>query len=183
MRLDREQLPLVIPFIKCCRLIEALIALQPDQFGVVHGGQRLGDLGLADARLAFEQQRTPQQLHQRDRGREFAIGDIAGRRQRLRDLLAGLHCQSVFLFAASSPSPAKRWGGVGGSSAGTAASVNAAPPPTPDPSPPRARARGGRAVYGVIVTRTRPGSSPPSSCASSRAASGCGWIPGTRRRR
>ena len=58
MRLDRQQLALVIPFIQRRRLIEPLIALQPDQFGAVHAGQRFCDLGLADARLAFQQQRT-----------------------------------------------------------------------------------------------------------------------------
>ena len=33
MRLDRQQLTLVIPFIECCRLIEALIALQANELG------------------------------------------------------------------------------------------------------------------------------------------------------
>jgi len=50
-------LPLVIPFIERGRLIQSLIALQADQFGGVRRGQRLGDLGLADARFAFQQQR------------------------------------------------------------------------------------------------------------------------------
>ena len=91
MGLDRQQLPLVVPFVQRRRLIEPLIALQADQFGRMHGSQRFCDLGLADARLAFQQQRPPQQLHQRDRGREFAVGDIAGGGQRLRDLVAGFH--------------------------------------------------------------------------------------------
>jgi hypothetical protein len=46
----------------------------------------------------------------------------------------------------SSPLPPRSGGegsGVGGLSAGTAASVNAALPPTPDPSPPRALRAGG----------------------------------------
>src|SRR6266404_5328864 len=43
------------------------------------------------------------------------------------------------------PSPAQRWGGVGGGglSAGAASSECAEPPPTPDPSPPRAMRVGG----------------------------------------
>ena len=36
-------------------LVEPFVALQPDQLGAVHGGERLGDLGLADAGFAFEQ--------------------------------------------------------------------------------------------------------------------------------
>ncbi len=72
-------------------MIEPLVTLQADQFGAVRRGKRLGYLGLADARLAFEQQRTPEQMHQRDRGRKLTVGDIAGSGQSLRDLLAVLH--------------------------------------------------------------------------------------------
>src|ERR1700730_10163870 len=160
MGLDREQLALVVPFIERGRLIEPLIALQADQFGRVREGQRLCHLSLAAARLAFEQKRTPQQLHQRDRSREFTIGDVAGSRQRLRDLLAVFHCQCVLLFCFFSPPPAKRRGGGGGGSANSLPerSKRRPPPPPPPqeragageeqaetpPPPPRARARGGR---------------------------------------
>ena len=77
MGLDRQQLALVVPLVQRGRLIEPLVALQADQFGRVHGCQRFRHFSLADARLAFEQQRTPEQLHQRDRGRKFVVGDIA----------------------------------------------------------------------------------------------------------
>jgi DNA ligase 1 len=61
------------------------------------------------------------------------------------------HARSATVAAAlSSPLPPRSGGegsGVGGLSAGTAASVFAAPPPTPDPSPPRAsRVEGGEKV-------------------------------------
>src|SRR5580700_9691338 len=104
----------------------------------MHGGKRFRDLGLADAGLTFQQQRALQQLHQRNRGRKFAVGDIAGSGQRLRDLLAVFHCQSVFLFA-SSPLPPRSGGegsGVGGGSANSLPEEQAETPPTPDPSPP-----------------------------------------------
>jgi hypothetical protein len=55
VRLDCQQLALVVPFIQRRRLIEAFIALQTYQLGRVHFCQCLGDLGLADARLAFQQ--------------------------------------------------------------------------------------------------------------------------------
>ena len=90
MRLDREQLALVIPLVKRSRLIEPFIALQADQFGGVHGGKRLGHLGLADTRFTFQQKRAPQQLHQRDRRRQFAIGNISCCAKRLRDLVTRL---------------------------------------------------------------------------------------------
>jgi hypothetical protein len=79
-------------------LIEALIALQADQLGAVHGGQRLGDLGLADAGLAFEQQRALEQFHQRDRGRQFAVGDVAAGRPALARSLRDLSLPERFPF-------------------------------------------------------------------------------------
>ena len=78
VRLDGQQLALVVPLVERGRLVEPLVALQADQLGAVDRGQRLGDLGLADARLAFEQQRALQQLHERQRRRQLAVGDVAG---------------------------------------------------------------------------------------------------------
>jgi len=52
--------------------------LQADELGTVHRGERLGHLGLADAGLAFEQQRTLEELHQPQRGRDVAVGNVAG---------------------------------------------------------------------------------------------------------
>src|SRR5258707_10947626 len=153
MRLDREQLPLVIPFIERGRLIQALIALQADQLGRMRRGQRFCHFGLADARFTFEQQRTPEQLHQRDRGRQFAVGDIAACRQGLRNLLASFHCQCIFQRACSaikgifSPPPAKRRGGGGGGGgpANTPPEEQAETPPhpPPPPAPRQSRGRGG----------------------------------------
>ena len=58
----------------------------------------------------------------------------------------------------SSPLPPRSGGegsGVGGLSAGIAASVNAALPPTPDPSPPRAmRVEGGEQEEDANMIRT-----------------------------
>ena len=68
----------IVPLVERGVLVEALVALQADQLGVVHGGERLGHLGLADAGLAFEQQRPLEELHQPQRGRDVAVGDVAG---------------------------------------------------------------------------------------------------------
>jgi hypothetical protein len=54
----------------------------------VHGGERLAHLGLADARLALEQQRPLEKIHQPQRGRNVAIGDIADGSEFVRDLVA-----------------------------------------------------------------------------------------------
>ena len=38
--------------------------LQADQLGCMYGGERLRDLGLADASLTFQQQRALQEIHE-----------------------------------------------------------------------------------------------------------------------
>ena len=77
-RLDGEQLALIVPFIERRIGVEALVALHADELAAVHVGERLGDLGLADARLALDQQRALQMIHHPQRGRKIAVGDIAG---------------------------------------------------------------------------------------------------------
>ena len=65
---------------------------------------------------------------------------------------------------ASSPLPPRSGGeglGVGGLSAGTAASMYAAPPPTPNPSPPRAaRVEGGECTARAHISATVSERSP-----------------------
>src|SRR3546814_3704877 len=62
-RFDGEQLTLVVPLVNRRVGVEALVALQADQPSVVDLRQRLGDLGLADAGSAFQQDRTRQAFH------------------------------------------------------------------------------------------------------------------------
>ena len=54
---DRHHLRRIVPLVDRARDIEAFVALQADQLSIERGGENLGDLGLADARLAFEKQR------------------------------------------------------------------------------------------------------------------------------
>ena len=63
-RLDGEKLALIIPFVKGGVLIEAFVALQANELGPMHGGQRLGHLGLADACFALQEQRPLEIFHQ-----------------------------------------------------------------------------------------------------------------------
>ena len=67
--------------------IQPLVALQADQFGAEPGGQHLGDLGLADARLALEQQRPAQRDRQVDGCREAAVSNVVLARQQLAQLV------------------------------------------------------------------------------------------------
>ena len=76
-RLDGEELALVVPLIKRGVLVEPFVALQADQLGLVDLGERLGDLRLPDARLAFDEQRPVEKIHKPQRGRQVAVGDIA----------------------------------------------------------------------------------------------------------
>ncbi len=71
-----EQLPRVVPFVERVRDVEAFVALQPDELGAQSRRQRLGDLGLADARFAFEKQRPAKLQREVDRHHERAVGDV-----------------------------------------------------------------------------------------------------------
>ena len=86
---DRHHLRGIVPFVDRGRDVEALVALQADQPAAERRGEHLGDFGLADARLAFEQNsgRPRRKLEEQD-GRERALGDIgraAEQRERLVD--------------------------------------------------------------------------------------------------
>jgi hypothetical protein len=52
-------------------------SIQADQPRLQHLSQRLPDLGPADARLAFEEQRSPEPGRQTERHRQSLIGDVA----------------------------------------------------------------------------------------------------------
>ena len=57
--------------------VDALVALKPDEARAGRPRQRLGDLGLADAGLALQQQRLLEGGGQEDRRREALVGEIA----------------------------------------------------------------------------------------------------------
>ena len=63
-RLDSQQLTLIVPFIQRRALVEPLVALQADQLGVVGKCQGPCHLRLANAGLAFQQQRALEAFHQ-----------------------------------------------------------------------------------------------------------------------
>ena len=78
---DRDHLRGVVPLVDRGRDVEALVALQPDQPAAERLRQHLGDLGLADAGLAFEEDRPAHLQRQEQHGRERAVGEIVGRRR------------------------------------------------------------------------------------------------------
>ena len=68
----------VVPLVERLALLQAVVALQAQQLALQGARQRLGELGLADAGLAFEQQRALQLERQEDGGGEAAVGEVAG---------------------------------------------------------------------------------------------------------
>ena len=75
--LDAEQLLLVVPLVERPRLVEALVALQPDQVGAGRPADRLGQLGLADAGRTLDEQRLLERAGEVRRGRGRRVGEVA----------------------------------------------------------------------------------------------------------
>ena len=73
---DLEHLPRVVPLVDRGVDVEALVALQPDEARPEAGGEHLRELGLADARLAFEQQRTAKLQRQEHGRRKRPVRDV-----------------------------------------------------------------------------------------------------------
>ena len=69
--------------------IEPLIALQADQLASERRRQDLGDLGLADAGLAFQEQRPAHLQGEEGDGRQRALGEIAARLQQVEHCIDG----------------------------------------------------------------------------------------------
>ena len=90
-----DHLPRVVPLVDRRRDVEALVALQTDEAPAERARQHLRDLGLADARLAFEEERPP---HPSAQGRRSSRGGgrrsnrvrRAARRRRRRWRAAGV---------------------------------------------------------------------------------------------
>ena len=74
-----QELPRIVPLVGRRGEIEPLVALQSHERPVQRGGERLGDLGLADAGLAFEQKRPAEFEGEVDRRRQRVAGEIAVR--------------------------------------------------------------------------------------------------------
>ena len=88
VQLDVQELLLVVPLVERGGGVEPFVALQADQVGLEHARHDLGDLGLAHAGVAFDQQRLLRLHGQVHRGRHRRIGDVLGRFHQLLDLPA-----------------------------------------------------------------------------------------------
>ena len=82
----------MVPLVERLVGVDALVALQPDQLPVEHGGEHLRDLGLPDAGLALQQQGPVQREGHVDGSGQAAVGEVGALAQQscqLRD--AGAH--------------------------------------------------------------------------------------------
>jgi len=57
--------------------VEPFVALQADQLRAEEVGEHLGQFGLAHARVALDQQGTPEPEEQKDDGRQLLVGHVA----------------------------------------------------------------------------------------------------------
>ena len=77
----------MVPLVERARLVDALVALQPDQTGA--GGLRDGtrQFGLADTGRTFDQQRLAEPVGEEHRCGGCGVGQVAGFGQSARDVV------------------------------------------------------------------------------------------------
>jgi hypothetical protein len=75
--LDAQQLLLVVPLVERPGLVEALVALQPDQVGAGRPGDRLRQLGLADAGRPLDEEGLLEGAGEVRRRRGGRVGQVA----------------------------------------------------------------------------------------------------------
>src|SRR4029077_2242430 len=86
---DRDHLLGLLPLVDRVRNVEPLVALQADQPAAERLREHLGDFGLADTRLAFEEQRTSHAQCEKQHGRKRAVGEIVGPGEELQRVVDG----------------------------------------------------------------------------------------------
>src|SRR5437867_7107615 len=85
-----EELLGVLPLVERLALVEPLVALETNEPAARDLRQRLGELGLADARRPLDEHRTPHARGQVDDGGDPAARDITRIPETLLDVLHGL---------------------------------------------------------------------------------------------
>ena len=86
---DLDHLPRIVPLVDGSGGVETLVALEPHEVPRKPRGEHLGDLGLADARLALEEERPLQLQREEDGGGEPAVGDVVLRGEEIERRVDG----------------------------------------------------------------------------------------------
>ena len=83
--LDAQQLLLVVPLVERFALVETLVALQADQAGAGHLGDRLGELRLAGAGRPFDEHRLAEPVGEEGDAGDAVVGEVVRRRAGRRE--------------------------------------------------------------------------------------------------
>ncbi len=75
----------VVPLVEGRVDVEPLVALEPDELRIQQARENLGELGLPDAGIPFDQERLAHLPGEKHRGRDGGIGDVAAALHRLLD--------------------------------------------------------------------------------------------------
>ncbi len=78
LRLDPQQLLAVVPLVQRLRLVEPLVALQPDQLARGRARERLGELRLADSRGALDEDRLAEPRGEKGDQRRRLVRQVPG---------------------------------------------------------------------------------------------------------
>ena len=85
--LDPQQLLLVVPLVQRTALVETLVALEPDQPGTGHLGDRLGELRLAGAGGTLDQDRLAEPVGEERHSGDSVVGQVVDALQAISHLL------------------------------------------------------------------------------------------------
>src|SRR5439155_27099507 len=89
VRLDAEELILVVPLEEGARLVESLVALEADELGVEHLREHLPELGFPRPGRSLDEERLLEREGEEERRLHATRGDVARGAQALADLLDG----------------------------------------------------------------------------------------------
>ena len=78
---DAEELARIVPLVQRLGRVDPLVALEAHQRGLQDEREGLGGLGLADTRLALEQERLRQAQAQEHRGRQALVDEVVDVRE------------------------------------------------------------------------------------------------------
>ena len=108
-RAQMQQLPREVPVVERLRGVDPLVALQPDQRRLQHAGERLRQRGLADACIAFQEERPSHGHGEVRRSGHAVIGEVALLPQLLAELVRRRHIHNAIVLPLSSRVRNRAW--------------------------------------------------------------------------
>ncbi len=87
--LDAEELLLVIPLVEGLCLVEALVALKPDEPGSRQAGDAFRELGLSGTGRPLDEDRLQQPVGEVDDSRQPVVSEVSDRGETVANLVDG----------------------------------------------------------------------------------------------